>query len=199
MGLIIVGYWQIPSLPATIVSPSRICRDHKFRGFASVGLLDSSEAWVTLFPVKRTNADVTISSHLRGGLLCSYSLIRPTPLSTPTRCLSQCSAFTALQLAIPTQPLTLPRQYRRCLNPLLLLLNQLSLPPSRPDRLRLVHTCCATCSPCTSPAVEPQPPSTVASATPVSILDDPDKDVTWQVNLLTRLAPTPRTHAFSPC
>jgi hypothetical protein len=46
----------------------------------------------------------------------------------------------------------------------------------------------ATCSPCISPAVEPQPPTTVASATPVSILDDPDKDVTWQVNHLTREA-----------
>jgi hypothetical protein len=78
MGFIMVGCWHTPSLPATIVSPSRICRDHNFRGFASVGLLDSNEAWVTLFHEKRTNADVTIGSHLRGGLLYSDPLIRPT-------------------------------------------------------------------------------------------------------------------------
>jgi hypothetical protein len=49
MGFIMVGCWYIPSLPATIVSPSRIYRKHNFRGFVSVGLLDSNEAWVTLF------------------------------------------------------------------------------------------------------------------------------------------------------
>jgi hypothetical protein len=31
--------------------------------------LDSNEAWVTPFHEKRTNAHVTIGSHLRGGLL----------------------------------------------------------------------------------------------------------------------------------
>jgi hypothetical protein len=65
MGFIMVGCWYTPSLPATIVSPSLICRDHTFRGFASVGLLDSNKAWVTLFCKKRTTADVTIGSHLR--------------------------------------------------------------------------------------------------------------------------------------
>jgi hypothetical protein len=34
MESIMVGCWYTPILPATIVSPSRICRDHKFRGFA---------------------------------------------------------------------------------------------------------------------------------------------------------------------
>jgi hypothetical protein len=49
-------------------------------------------------------------------------------------------------------------------------------------------TFCPTCSPSTTPAVDSQPPPTVASATPVSILEDPDKDVTWQVSHLTREA-----------
>jgi hypothetical protein len=44
------------------------------------------------------------------------------------------------------------------------------------------------CSPCTSPVVEPQLPRHVDLATPVSILDDSDKDVTWQVISLTREA-----------
>jgi hypothetical protein len=66
MGFIMVGCWHTSSLPATIVSPSRICRDHKFRGFAIVGLLDSNEVWVTLFHEKRTNADV--ASGLQRGL-----------------------------------------------------------------------------------------------------------------------------------
>jgi hypothetical protein len=38
------------------------------------------------------------------------------------------------------------------------------------------------------PGVQPPPPPTVDPATPVSILDDPDKDVTWQDNHLTREA-----------
>jgi hypothetical protein len=36
---------------------------------ASFGLLDSNEAWATLFHENRTSADIPISSHLRGGLL----------------------------------------------------------------------------------------------------------------------------------
>jgi hypothetical protein len=36
-------------------APSRICRDHKLRNFASVGLLDFNEGWVTLFCQKHTN------------------------------------------------------------------------------------------------------------------------------------------------
>jgi hypothetical protein len=41
-------------------APSRMCRDHKLRDFASVGLLDSNEDWVTPFYQKRTNeADFT--------------------------------------------------------------------------------------------------------------------------------------------
>jgi hypothetical protein len=38
-----------------------------------------TEAWVTLFYQKRTNAKVTLGSHLRGGLLCIF--FDPTPLS----------------------------------------------------------------------------------------------------------------------
>jgi hypothetical protein len=86
------GCWHTPSLPATILSPYQICRDHKFLAFASVGLLDSNRAWVMLFREKHTNADVTISSHLRGGLLYSDPLIHPTaaqhadPLPKPAVC-----------------------------------------------------------------------------------------------------------------
>jgi hypothetical protein len=89
MGFIMVGCWHTPSLPATIVSPSRICRDHNFRGFASVGLLDSNEAWVTLFHEKRTNAE---------GLLYSDPLIRPTaaqhsnPLPNQVLCVHRVTA-----------------------------------------------------------------------------------------------------------
>jgi hypothetical protein len=61
-----------------IVSPPLICRDQKFRGFASVGLLDSNEAWVTLFShEKRSNTGVIIGSHC-GGLLYDDPLILPT-------------------------------------------------------------------------------------------------------------------------
>jgi hypothetical protein len=61
------------SLPATIVSPSWICRDHRFRGFAgSVRLKDSYG--LELFPPEMSaNADVTIGSHLREG--CTSSAV----------------------------------------------------------------------------------------------------------------------------
>jgi hypothetical protein len=67
MDFAIVGCWHTPSLPTTIVSPSLICRDYNFLAFASIGLQDSNEAWVTFFREKCTNANVTIGSHLRGG------------------------------------------------------------------------------------------------------------------------------------
>jgi hypothetical protein len=66
MDVAIVGCWHTLSLPTTIVSPSLICRDHKFLAFASIGLQDFNKAWVTFFRDKCTNADVTIGSHLRG-------------------------------------------------------------------------------------------------------------------------------------
>jgi hypothetical protein len=112
-GLIMVVYWHKPSLPTTIVSPSRIWRDNTFCGFASVGLLDSNEAWVTA----------------------------------------------------STEPVVAPTE-----------------PPWSPPPC----TYCVTCSPYTSPAVDLPPSPTADSATLVSILDDPDKEVAWQVNHLTR-------------
>jgi hypothetical protein len=51
-GFIMVDCKRTTGLPTTIVSPSQICRDHKFHGFASVGLLDSNNAWSTLFHEK---------------------------------------------------------------------------------------------------------------------------------------------------
>jgi hypothetical protein len=38
-----------PTLTATIISPTWICRGNMLRGFASGGLLESNEAWETLF------------------------------------------------------------------------------------------------------------------------------------------------------
>ena len=139
-----------PSLPATIVSPSRIGRDHKFSDFASVRLLNSNEAWLRSSPRSvPTPMSLSAPIFVEGHFIVTLSSA-PPPLSTPIRCLSQCSAFIALQLAIPTQPSTPPRWHRRCLNPLMLMLlmlmlNQLSLPPSRPGRHRL------------TPAVQLQP------------------------------------------
>jgi hypothetical protein len=61
----------------------------------------------------------------------------PLLLSTPIRYQSQCFASVALQ-AIPIKPSTLPYQHLPCLNPSLLLLDPLLLPPRRPGRHRLV-------------------------------------------------------------
>jgi hypothetical protein len=106
-----VGCWHTP------LRRSSLC-------FASVGLLDSNEAWVTLFHKKRTNADLIFVEGYSTVILSSV----PSPLSTPIGCLDLCSA---LQIATPTTASTLPDWYRRCLNPL-------SLPPSRPGRHRRV-------------------------------------------------------------
>jgi hypothetical protein len=76
--------------------------DHQVNAIstASVWLLDYNEAWVALFHEERTNANVSIGSRLRGGLLYGYSLIRPPPpFSTPIRSLRLCYASIALQLA----------------------------------------------------------------------------------------------------
>jgi hypothetical protein len=62
----------------------------------------------------------------------------------------------------------------------------LPLPPSRSGRHRLVPAVPPAAN--VFPAVDPPPPLTVDLTTPVSILDNPDKDVTWQVNHLTREA-----------
>jgi hypothetical protein len=168
MGFIMVGCWHTPSLPATIVSPSRICRDHNFRGFASVGLLDSNDSWVTLFHAKRTNADVTIGSHLRGGLLYSDPLIRPTaaqhanPLPKPVICVHRVAASDpdpAIDPAPPASPVSEP-----------------VVAPTEPPWSPPPCTCCATCSPCTSPAVDDD-----------DKVDDEDKDdnavETWTYRL----------------
>jgi hypothetical protein len=48
--LITVSCWHTHYFLATIVSPSRIYRYHKIRCFASVGLLNPNEAWITLLP-----------------------------------------------------------------------------------------------------------------------------------------------------
>jgi hypothetical protein len=112
----------------------------------------------------------------------------PPPLCTPIRCLSQCSASIALQQAIPTKPSILPRRHRSCLNEPVITSAEPATAPTTPSWSPPPCTCCATCSPCTSPAVEPQTTSTVGLDASVSILDNPDKDVTWQVYHLTREA-----------
>jgi hypothetical protein len=60
-----------------------------------------------------------------------------SPLSTPIRCLSLCSASIALQLATLNPTSTLPHQYRRCLNRCRSHRAALVTPPS---------ACCATSS-----------------------------------------------------
>jgi hypothetical protein len=76
-----VGCWHTPSLPATIVS----------RGFASVGLLDSNEAWVTLFFSTRSvptlmslSTPIFVDGYFRMTLSSA-----PLLLSTPICCLSR--------------------------------------------------------------------------------------------------------------
>jgi hypothetical protein len=65
---------------------------------ACAGPLDSGEAWVTLFYEKRTNAEVSIGSHLQRGLSFRSLLIRPTalqhtdPLPKPVLCASRVAA-----------------------------------------------------------------------------------------------------------
>ncbi len=133
-----VDCWYTPSLSATIVSPSWICRDHKLPCFASVGILDSNEAWVRL-STRSVPSPMSLSAPIfvEGYFTVNLSSAPPL-LSTPIRCISQCSASITLQQAIPTKPSILPRGRRRCLNPLLLLWNALPLPPRRPGRHRLV-------------------------------------------------------------
>jgi hypothetical protein len=107
--------------------------DHQIKAIStvSVRLLDSNEARIMLFYEKRTSADVSISSDFLGGLLYGDPLIHPPPHSMPSRCLSMGTASIMSQLATPNLTLTLPHRPRRCLN-------QLSLPPRRPGRHRLV-------------------------------------------------------------
>jgi hypothetical protein len=101
-GFLMVGCWHTASLPATIISPSRICRERKFRGSSSVGLLDSNEAWITLFHEQCTNADVTIGSHLPDD--CSTVILSSELLllNITSRCLKLLSAFIELGLALPS-------------------------------------------------------------------------------------------------
>jgi hypothetical protein len=52
--------------------------DHQFKAIStvSVGLLDSNEAWATLFQEKRSDADVTIGSQSSILLLCLLPSLR---------------------------------------------------------------------------------------------------------------------------
>jgi hypothetical protein len=112
------SWWDVGTHRACLLrsSPSWICWDHNFRGFASVGLLGSNEAWVAPFHEKRTNADVTIGSHLRGGLLYSDSLLRPTaaqhanPLPKPVLCVCRVTSDPnqAIDPALSASPLSEP-------------------------------------------------------------------------------------------
>jgi hypothetical protein len=114
--------------------------DHQVKAIstASVGLLDSDEAWATLFHEKRTNVNGTFAPTFVNDYFAVILSSAPPPLSTPIRCLSLGSASVALQLATPNPTSTLPHRPRRWLNPLLLLLNPLSLPTRRPGRHPLV-------------------------------------------------------------
>jgi hypothetical protein len=109
-----------------IVSPPLICRDQKFRGFASVGLLDSTRLGLHSFLTRSVATPVLLSAPIVEGYSTMILSSSPPSLSTPIRCLSLCSTCIALQLATAIPPATLPHRYR-FLKPLLLLLNPLSL------------------------------------------------------------------------
>jgi hypothetical protein len=143
-------------------------------------------------------------SHLREGLLYGDPLIRPTaaqhtdPLPKTGFCVRRVAASDPeadIDPAPPASPLAEP----------VVAPTEPVLAPNEPPWSSPSSTCCASCSPCISPTVDPLPPPTVDPATPVSIFDVPDKDVTWRVINLTRQAlriiwhQTSSTHAFSPC
>jgi hypothetical protein len=143
-----------------------------------VGLLDSNEVWVTLFSEKRTNADVTIGSPLCGGLLRSDPLVRPTaarhadPLPKSMLCVAASDPALAISLASLASPLSL-------LSETVGAPAERDAAPTESPWSSPPYTCCATCSPCTSPDIDLQPTPTADLATLVSILDNPDTDVTW--------------------
>jgi hypothetical protein len=94
----------------------------------------------------------------------------PTPLSTMIGCLDLCSA---LQIATPTMPSTPPHWHRRCRKPLSLPLSRLGrhcLGPAVPTPV-LVLPQLSTCSRLLNRVGPHQS----------FILDDPDKNGTWQV------------------
>jgi hypothetical protein len=171
MGFIMVGCWYTPSLPATIASPSRTCWDHNFYGFASVGLLDSDEAWITLFRKKRTNIDVTIGSHLRVGLLNSDPLIRFTTaqdanlLPQPVLCVHLDTVSGPEQAIDPASSTYVTASP---LSESVITSAEAAAAPTAPPWSPPPCPCCAICSPCASPAVEPHIPPSLGLDTPVS-------------------------------
>lgn len=78
-GRIFVRCWYTPSLPATIISPSRLAKELKADGFASVGWFLPERAWVHFFHQHRRSQDAVVPCILRDGLLFTESLIKPTP------------------------------------------------------------------------------------------------------------------------
>jgi hypothetical protein len=80
---------------------------------ASAGQLDLNEVLVTILYDTRTNANLTVGSHLRGGLLFRNILIRPTapqqadPLPKPALCVSRVAACD-LEYYIESAPVASP-------------------------------------------------------------------------------------------
>jgi hypothetical protein len=154
LGYIMVGCWYAPYLPAMIVSPSRICRDHNFRGFASVGLLDSNEAWIRL-SARSVPTTMSLSAPIFvKGYFKVTPLIRPTaaqhaiPVCKLVLCVHQVTASDPDQ-AIDPASLVLP------LSAPIITPAEPAAGPTAPPWSPLPCTCCATYGPCTSPAVEP--------------------------------------------
>jgi hypothetical protein len=93
------------------------------------------------------------------------------PLIKPVHCVHQVAASDSepdINSTPPASPLSEP------------VVAPAELPYSPP-----LSSCCATCCLCICLAVDLQPPPAIDSAAPVSILDETDIDVNWQVNLLT--------------
>jgi hypothetical protein len=170
---ILVGCWHAPSLPPTIVSPSRNC--NYFRDFASVGLLDSNEAWLPLFRSSMLPLTSTFVEDRFTVILLSV----PPPLST---LICRISLFDVHSVAAshpksdidPAPPPALLSE------PVVAPTEPVAAPIERPGRHRLVPVV-SPAAHAHPPAFDPPPPLTVDPATPVSILYDQDKNVTWSM------------------
>jgi hypothetical protein len=120
------------SLPATIVSPFRICRDTKLRTFASVSLLDPNEV-----RVRSSTRSVPVPMFLLAPTFVEdyFTVILPSTLSS----LSMPTLF--LEPVICVYCAIDPAPPASCLYPVLLALKPLSFPSSCPGHHRLYLLC----------------------------------------------------------
>jgi hypothetical protein len=111
--------------------------DHQVKAIsaASVGHIDSNEAWVTLSHEKRSSANVTIGYRLRGGLLYGDPPIRPTAAQHADILHKTVLCVHHVVASDPEHDIDPASLSHRCLNPL-------SLPASCPGS----HYCYRRCA-----------------------------------------------------